>query len=83
MMNIKYHFDEDGHLAIKNQEELDSMVKDCPCCGHTACIEVFPVRKGFEASIQCCGCLLNMGTTTYDTPAQAAEAALADWNKRV
>ena len=82
-LKLKYRYDENGNLVIDNQKELDKMVKNCPCCGSEACIEVFPARKGFEANIQCCGCLLSMGTTTYDTPAQAAEAALTDWNKRV
>lgn len=63
--------------------KLDAQVKNCPCCGSSAGIEVYEVRKGWEANIQCNGCLLSYSSITYDTPEKAAEETLNGWNRRV
>lgn len=57
-------------------------LKPCPFCGGEATIESFQVRKGFEAVIQCCGCLVNMPTITYDDEETAKENSVKAWNRR-
>ena len=60
-------------------------LKPCPFCGGEALLNEFPVRKGYEASIQCdggCYCFALMTTITYDFPDQAREAVIAAWNRR-
>ena len=60
-------------------------LKPCPFCGGEALLNEFPVRKGYEASIQCDGggyCFALMTTITYDFPDQAREAVIAAWNRR-
>ena len=66
-----------------NFNELDKYVKNCPCCGNTAFIESYEVRKGYEADIHCSGCMLNYHTITFDTENDAIEDALNGWNKRI
>ena len=70
-------------ISDEMQKRFDKMVGDCPCCGSSSLIEVFQVRKGWEADIHCNGCLLNYHTITYDTPEEAGDAALKGWNNRV
>ena len=46
-------------------------LKPCLFCGGEALLNEFPVRKGYEASIQCDGggyCFALMTTITYDFP---------------
>lgn len=62
----------------KRIEEL----KPCPFCGHDAVIEVFKVRKGYEATVQCTGCLANMPTITFDYEEEAEKEAIKAWNSR-
>lgn len=58
-------------------------LKPCPFCGNCdAFLESFKVRKGYEAVVQCNGCLVHMGTITYDTEEEAIEAVKKAWNRR-
>lgn len=57
-------------------------LKACPFCGGEALIESFTVRKGFEACVVCCGCLVSMPTITFDTEEEAINRAERDWNRR-
>lgn len=59
----------------------DKLEKPCPLCGHAAVIETYKARKGFEATIHCDNCLLNLPSITFDTEKEAAEHVLAQWNK--
>lgn len=61
----------------------ETELKPCPFCGGKAVIEPYRVRKGYEANIQCNGgCILHMGTITYDTEEEAVEAVITAWNRR-
>lgn len=55
----------------------------CPFCGHEAETETTNVRKGHEADIHCNNCLAALHTITFDTKEEAAEQAIAAWNRRV
>ena len=57
-------------------------LKPCPFCGGEALIESFVVRKGFEACVVCCDCLVSMPTITFDTEEEAIDRATRDWNRR-
>ena len=58
-------------------------LKPCPFCGNRdAFLESFKVRKGYEAAVQCNGCLAQMVTITYDTEEEAIESAEKAWNRR-
>lgn len=59
-----------------------SELKPCPFCGWEAMLEQARVRKGYESSVVCCGCLVYMPTITYDTQEEADEAAIEAWNRR-
>lgn len=55
----------------------------CPCCGNgNAALESWKSRKGYEASVKCCGCLLQMASITYDKEEEAVEAVTKAWNAR-
>lgn len=62
---------------------MNKELKPCPLCGGEAFIEQFEVRKGFEAVVGCCNCLLRLDSITYDTKEEAVEEATKTWNKRV
>lgn len=55
----------------------------CPFCNGSASIEVFKVRKGYEANVQCDYCLASMPTITYGTEEEALQNAIKAWNRRV
>lgn len=57
-------------------------LEKCPFCGNEAILEVFEVRKGWEATVACTNCLANMPTITYDTSEEAEFSAVKDWNSR-
>lgn len=57
-------------------------LKPCPFCGSEAMLESFKVRKGYEANVVCCECLVNMPTITYDTEEEAIQAVVRDWDRR-
>lgn len=57
-------------------------LKPCPFCGGEALLELFTVRKGYEANVVCSECLVYMPTITYDTEEEAEEAVMRDWNRR-
>lgn len=54
--------------------------KNCPLCGHKAIIETYSVRKGYEATIHCTNCLLNLPSITFDTEEEAAKSVIDQWN---
>lgn len=58
-------------------------LKPCPFCGGEAMVEEAVVRKGYEATVVCTGCLVDMPTITYDTPEEAYGTAVKAWNRRV
>lgn len=58
-------------------------LEPCPFCGSTAVIESFAVRKGYEANVQCTGCLAVMPTVAYDLEETAFLEAKRTWNMRV
>ena len=61
----------------------DHELKPCPFCGNCdALLESFAVRKGYEAVVQCNGCLATMATITYDTEKEAIEDVEKAWNRR-
>ena len=60
----------------------DFELKPCPFCGHEAYLESFPVRKGFEAVVQCYNCNANMQTVTFDTEEAAQQSIAEEWNRR-
>ena len=52
---------------------MNNELKPCPLCGGEAFIEPNEVRKGFEALVGCCNCLLRLDSITYDTKEEAVE----------
>ena len=57
-------------------------LKPCPCCGYEAIMYTEQVRKGWEAEINCNGCLLSYHTITYDFEQEAENAGIEAWNLR-
>lgn len=58
-------------------------LKPCPFCGDPAVFEAFKERKGYAATIRCCGCPAEITTITYDTKKEAEVRAVWAWNRRV
>lgn len=56
--------------------------KRCPFCGGSATVEYHPTRKGYEAVVQCTGCLVNMPTVAFDSADEAINEAERTWNRR-
>ena len=66
---------------VQNKES--QTLRECPFCGGEPLLEVDLVRKGFEARVTCCTCLVAMPTITYETEREAIESATNAWNRRV
>ncbi len=58
-------------------------LKPCPFCGNKdAFVESMQVRKGYEANIQCNGCLASIHIITFDGEEEAIKQVCEDWNRR-
>lgn len=57
-------------------------LKPCPFCDYPAVFESFKERKGYAATVHCCGCPVEITTITYDTEKEAEVRALWAWNRR-
>ena len=57
-------------------------LKPCPFCGDPAVFEPFKERKGYAATVRCCGCPSEITTITYETEKEAEVRASLAWNRR-
>lgn len=57
-------------------------LKPCPFCGGEALLNSYESRKGYDAYVECCGCLIQMITVTFDTKEEAEAKAISAWNRR-
>jgi Lar family restriction alleviation protein len=61
---------------------MNTILQDCPFCGHSPVGESWKGRKGYEAVVQCNGCGANIVSTTWDTEEEAATEVTTAWNHR-
>ena len=59
-----------------------SELKPCPFCGGKALLNSYKSRKGYDAYVECAGCLVQMITVTCDTIQEAENEAIEAWNRR-
>jgi len=69
-------------MELRGEYATTLLIKECPCCGYTAAVEVNKERKGYVADVHCNSCLLSMRSIPFDTERAAIFAAVAAWNTR-
>ena len=61
----------------------ENELKPCPCGQENPMIDVFQVRKGWQASVRCNGfCGATIHSITYDFKSEAVDSVIIRWNRR-